>query len=125
RYQVLKKEHLQVKTFTIDPKVIGQRNTNLPWFWQLGVGETGEANTYMNDFYRVQWLRAKARRDRWLEEHVRVLTEMNAFVLYCEYHAGAWDAESAQKRGHAVYAARRVALWREMGEQALDTFKAI
>ncbi|KAA1478925.1 hypothetical protein DENSPDRAFT_742297, partial [Dentipellis sp. KUC8613] len=61
RYQVLKKEHLQVKTFTIDPKVIGQRNTNLPWFWQLGVGETGEANTYMNDFYRVQWLRAKAR----------------------------------------------------------------
>ena len=37
RYQVLKKEHLNVTTAQIDPSLRGQRDTSLAWFWTMDV----------------------------------------------------------------------------------------
>lgn len=37
RYQVLKKEHLNVTTARIDPSMRGQRDTSLAWFWTMDV----------------------------------------------------------------------------------------
>lgn len=37
RYQVLKKEHLNVTTARIDPSLRGQRNSSLAWFWTMDV----------------------------------------------------------------------------------------
>ncbi|KAA1479889.1 hypothetical protein DENSPDRAFT_789644, partial [Dentipellis sp. KUC8613] len=130
KYEVLSKDQLQARTFVIDPKVVGQRNLNLPWFWHMDVGKTGDASQYMIDFYRVQWLRCKARRDRWQEEYIRVLTEMQAFVLYCQHHARQWKARQERsdqlgELGHASYAAGRVAMWTDMGEEAKTFFEQV
>ncbi len=61
---------------------------------------------------------------------MRVLTEMNAFVLYCRHHAGTWEArvtgsEALDRPGHASYAARHAAMWTEMVEQAVNYFKVV
>ncbi|KAA1478357.1 hypothetical protein DENSPDRAFT_854906 [Dentipellis sp. KUC8613] len=48
-YQELRQDQLQAQTYVIDPRIIGQRNLSLPWFWHLNVGKTGTASQYMTD----------------------------------------------------------------------------
>jgi hypothetical protein len=37
RYQILRKEHLNVTTARIDPSLRGQRDSSLPWFWTMDI----------------------------------------------------------------------------------------
>jgi hypothetical protein len=37
RYQVLEKEHMNVRTARIDPSLRGQRDSSLAWFWTMDV----------------------------------------------------------------------------------------
>ena len=72
--------------------------------------------------FRVHWLRAKARFDRWSEEKILVSSEMDWTVNYFNYRSEQWRcrqglAKENQSNGHVSYAARQESMWKEL---ALD-----
>ena len=77
--------------------------------------------------YRVNWLRAKARKARWEEEMELVTSEMGWTINCFQYHEKVWKerAEQAKGPGHAAYAWKQSSIWRKWTKTAEDTFKAI
>ncbi|KAG1888335.1 hypothetical protein F4604DRAFT_1877431 [Suillus subluteus] len=72
----LEKANLKATTVVADPNARGQRNSTLAWFWSIDVQGDSTSNDWMNEFYRVHWLRTLALRDRWAEELLLVGREM-------------------------------------------------
>ncbi|KAG1731224.1 uncharacterized protein EDB91DRAFT_1238979 [Suillus paluster] len=111
RYRPLLKEHLQVSTAVADPNARGQRNSMLAWFWSMDVEGDSDSSDWLNEFYRVHWLRAKALRDRWEEEMLLVQHEMNWTCNFFLHKAEQWIllatiSKATNKVGHLAYAAR-------------------
>ncbi|KIJ59563.1 hypothetical protein HYDPIDRAFT_33092 [Hydnomerulius pinastri MD-312] len=76
KYQVLKATDVSSSTILIDPGLPSQRNKTLAWFWTIDVSGGDADNDWMIEFFRVQWLRTKASRDRFREEVDLVQSEM-------------------------------------------------
>jgi hypothetical protein len=78
--------------------------------------------------YRISWLRAKARYDRWKEEHLLVRHEMRWTVSWFAYHEMMWQRryeeidEEESADGLGCYALKQAHLWRRLGEHSRDTF---
>ncbi|KAG2098276.1 uncharacterized protein F5147DRAFT_656156 [Suillus discolor] len=68
KYQPLEKADLKATTVVADPNIHGQRNNMLAWFWSIDVEGDSANNDWMNEFYRVHWLRMLALHDCWAEE---------------------------------------------------------
>lgn len=107
----------------------------------------------LSTVYRVHWLKAKARRNRWNEEFILLSSEMDWTVLYYRYQASRWQrladrvdtAGSAQEgnqsgkgvdgntadgncddgamRGKICYAMKQKHLWHMMAEWATIAFE--
>lgn len=77
--------------------------------------------------YRVNWLRAKARKERWEEEVELVKSEMRWTVNCFEYHERIWDkrAEEAKSEGQMAYAWKQKSTWGRWTKAAKDTFGAL
>ncbi|KAG1906159.1 uncharacterized protein F5891DRAFT_1125607 [Suillus fuscotomentosus] len=120
RYQPLAKEHLKVSTTVADPNSRGQRNNTLPWFWSLDVAGDSE-------IYRVHWLRAKALKDRWVEEILLAQHEMDWTCNFFRYKAEEWKhlgvvAKEAKKEAHMAYAGRQGKIYESLLEEAKRAF---
>ncbi|KAG1836908.1 hypothetical protein F4604DRAFT_1602134, partial [Suillus subluteus] len=76
KLQPLEKADLKATTVVADSNARGQRNSTLAWFWSIDVQGDSTSNDWMNEFYRVHWLRTLALRDRWAEELLLVGREM-------------------------------------------------
>jgi hypothetical protein len=66
---------------------------------------------------RINWLRAKARYDRWKEELQIVENEMKWTLLWFSYHERNWekrseDAGTKGLEGHRCYAEKQAIVWR-------------
>lgn len=66
--------------------------------------------------YRVNWLRAKAARDRWAEEVELVTSEFQWTVSFFENRSRSWrehqrNSLESGKLGHASYSARQATLY--------------
>ncbi len=164
RYKVLQRDHLSITTARIDPSLRGQRNSSLAWFWTMDVRADTDASEGMSEctwrlltiifivrnsviwpVYRVHWLKAKARRDRWQEEHVLVLSEMKWTVLFYQNKASVWkgradkyqaggpssslampvgqDMTSAgMASGRQCYAYKQANMWSKLAEHADERF---
>src|SRR5882672_3577248 len=66
--------------------------------------------------YRVNWLRAKARMDRWQEEVTLVQNETWWMHLWLDYHRNIWEGRAKESeqdglKGHACYAWKQVWMW--------------
>ena len=77
--------------------------------------------------YRVNWLRAKARVDRWVEEQALVKHEMEWTILSFKYQADLWDERSKNKdaglsMGHDAYSVKQRKLWSAFHMKALEKF---
>jgi hypothetical protein len=77
--------------------------------------------------YRVNWLRAKARVDRWLEEETLVKHEMEWTVIWFKNQAELWRERSKRKNhelptGHKSYAAKQQKLWNAFYLKASERF---
>ena len=77
--------------------------------------------------YRVNWLRAKARVDRWLEELTLVKHEMQWTILWFQYQANLWKEHSKREDvdlpiGHKAYAAKQNKLWSAFQRKASERF---
>ena len=67
--------------------------------------------------YRVNWLRAKARQDRWNEELQIVRHEMKWTTLWFKNQLKEWKdllkrSVEENKAGHIAYAEKQVAMWK-------------
>jgi hypothetical protein len=75
--------------------------------------------------YRVNWLRAKARYDRWSEEHLLIPNEMNWTRLFFINKAKEWARLRdlvLDKPGHVCFAEGQINMWKELAFQATKAF---
>lgn len=127
----------------------GQRSETLAWFWRLSEGLSGEdqSSPRMREcrlkpsltsislttasVYRISWLRAKARYNRWEEEVSLVKHEMQWTVAWFSTHERIWmnryeevdDEESAD--GLRCYALKQSYLWKALREHSQKLFDHI
>ncbi|KAG1844998.1 hypothetical protein F4604DRAFT_1595844, partial [Suillus subluteus] len=130
RYRPFAKEHLKVSTAVADPNARGQRNNTLAWFWSMDVAGDSDGSDWLNEFYRVHWLRAKALRDRWEEEMLLVQHEMNWTCNFFVHKADQWIClgilgEDTEKVGHVAYAAQQCKMYQHLYEDARAAFKTV
>ncbi|KAG1856826.1 hypothetical protein C8R48DRAFT_607977, partial [Suillus tomentosus] len=110
-----------------DPNARGQRNNVLAWFWSLDVEGDSDSSDWLNEFYRVHWLCAKAMRDRWAEELLLVQHEMDWTCNSFRHKAEEWIrlaaiSKLAHKEGHLAYAERQCKIYRHLFGEARDAF---
>ena len=74
--------------------------------------------------YRVNWLRAKARKERWEEEMELVAREMDWTVNCFEHYEAIWKgrAEAAESAGKGAYAWKQGSMWERWAKMARDRF---
>jgi hypothetical protein len=77
--------------------------------------------------YRVNWLRAKARVDRWREEQILVKNEMQWTLLWFQNQAKLWRERSEREDsdlplGHKSYAIKQQKLWNAFQKKAEERF---
>ncbi|KAH9069437.1 hypothetical protein EDB83DRAFT_2314461 [Lactarius deliciosus] len=130
RYKVLTRQDLSVKTSVIAPQVHGQWNESLPWFWTMDVRGDADVGEWMEDFYQVHWLRARAQKMRWIEELQCLQVEMGSTVRFFRHQEQFWQAkqeliEPKSQPGHAAWAARQSTMWSSMAMQAESKFTAL
>lgn len=80
--------------------------------------------------YRVNWLRAKARQDRWMEEVEIVKNEMRWTILWFEHQSKEWNdrlKESKKKEqwGHIAYAEKQITMWEKFIKEGERGFRKI
>ena len=110
RYKRIEAAHLKVSGDIVEPSHLGQRNDSLAWFWTTGGHNQDQNSMWMQEceselaifelgynsepcavlVYRVNFLRAKARFDRWDEELKTVRHEMKWCVLYFRKQKKTW-----------------------------------
>lgn len=77
--------------------------------------------------YRVNWLRAKSRVDRWNEELLLVKHEMEWTTLWFQHQANKWSEHSKRNdndlpKGHKAYASKQQKLWSAFYKKASERF---
>jgi len=76
--------------------------------------------------YRVNWLRARARAQRWSEEKEIVIKEMGWVIGTFSYMGDIWETRGKsmgnEKLGHRAYAARETERWHRWAETAKKEF---
>ncbi|KAF8256955.1 hypothetical protein EI94DRAFT_1635730, partial [Lactarius quietus] len=123
QYKVLTQQHLSVSTSIVSPQVRGQRNKSLPWFWTMDVRRDADVGEWMEDFYQVHWLRAKAQKMQWIEE----LQCLQSAVRFLRHQAQFWQSKMEHtdrwlQPGHAAWAERQISMWSSMAMQAESKF---
>ena len=83
--------------------------------------------TLMHLVYRVNWLRAKARVDRWREELMLVKHEMQWTILWFQFQANLWRerserADGGLPSGHKPYAKKQEKLWNAFQTKSSEKF---
>ncbi|KAI6094077.1 hypothetical protein EV401DRAFT_1896503 [Pisolithus croceorrhizus] len=81
----------------------------------------------IEEFYRINWLKARARRDRWKEEVTLVRHEMLWTCLWFEYHKDMWEKRALEstKPGKEAYAKKQMGLWNDFAKKARLMFQGM
>ncbi|KAI6126956.1 hypothetical protein F5141DRAFT_1060598 [Pisolithus sp. B1] len=123
KYQEILPEDLAVSKEVTEENRFGQGSSKLAWFWMMG-GEHSQLNVQggglMEEFYRINWLKARARRDRWKEEVSLVRHDMLWTCLWFEHHKNMWEkrALGSSEPGKEAYAKKQMGLWSDFAKKA-------
>ncbi|KAI6023456.1 hypothetical protein EDC04DRAFT_2934178 [Pisolithus marmoratus] len=123
KYQEILPEDLVVSKEVTEENRFGQGTSKLAWFWVID-GEKSQLNVeaggLVEEFYRINWLKARARRDRWKEEVSLVRHEMLWTGLWFEYHKKMWEQRALQSTepGKEAYANKQMGLWSDFASKA-------
>ncbi|KAI6021295.1 hypothetical protein EDC04DRAFT_2575543 [Pisolithus marmoratus] len=128
RYQEIQPEDLAVSKEVTEENRFGQGTSKLAWFWMMNGEQSqlnGGAGGFMEEFYRINWLKARARRDRWKEEVSLVRHEMLWTGLWFEYHKNMWEKRALQSTepGKQAYANKQMGLWSDFAKKARFMFQ--
>ncbi|KAI5997881.1 hypothetical protein EDC04DRAFT_2498658, partial [Pisolithus marmoratus] len=122
KYQEILPENLAVSKEVTEENRVGQGTSKLAWFWVID-GEKSQLNVeaggLMEEFYRINWLKARERRDRWKEEVSLVRHEMLWTGLWFEYHKKMWEQRALQSTepGTEAYANKQMGLWSDFASK--------
>ncbi|KAG1841841.1 hypothetical protein F4604DRAFT_1597863, partial [Suillus subluteus] len=124
-YQEILPSQLTVNQEVTEENRYGQGSDRLAWFWRVNNGGDTHEDAWMDEFYRVNWLKAKARWQRWEEELSLVRHEMGWTVSWFGHKKDEWDRryDQATKLGHQAYAQCQVLLWERFLLDAENSFK--
>ncbi|KAI6010350.1 hypothetical protein EDC04DRAFT_2610218 [Pisolithus marmoratus] len=123
KYQEILPEDLVVSKEVTEENRFGQGTSKLAWFWVID-GEKSQLNVeaggLMEEFYRINQLKARARRDKWKEEVSLVRHEMLWTGLWFEYHKKMWEQRALQSTepGKEAYANKQMGLWSDFASKA-------
>ncbi|KAL6300602.1 hypothetical protein BKA93DRAFT_866003 [Sparassis latifolia] len=135
QYLDIQKEDTKMPGDIVEENRVGQRNDRLTWFWKLGGenarnarGESVDNNT--EDVGRNAMKEDgnyHARYTRYKEEVPKMRHEMLWTVLWFEHKQHEWqtremEAVNAGLRGHASYAAKQGAMWKDFALQSQQAF---
>ena len=138
KYKPLSATDLVASTAVMDPNSRGQTRLQLSWIWKIHTPT--ENPDYLNEsahifpscailltsapVLRVNWLRAKSRRDRWAEEKHLLNSEILWTVNYFEFHFRLWQLRAENTSpGVACYSLKQAETWRRLSVLALKAFK--
>ncbi|KAJ7807698.1 hypothetical protein B0H14DRAFT_3091221 [Mycena olivaceomarginata] len=81
----------------------GEGRRNLSWLWYSGSSKDGDvgADGSLHEDIRVEWVKARARADRWREELILLEEEMRRVLEFCSWKARWWD-ERVESRSDSV-----------------------
>ena len=146
KFQRIASDDLKMSGDVVEENRVGQRNDTLAWFWRLdGAGQISDDNwmqecksfilimlplrlKYLRKVYRVNWHRASARYQRWVEEEKIVKSEMKSTIAWFSHQDAIWRMRAEQakqdgKRGHECYALKQSRLWEQLGKEAKECFQ--
>ncbi|TFK89216.1 hypothetical protein K466DRAFT_38375 [Polyporus arcularius HHB13444] len=124
KYRPITRADLTASTTVLEAFTPGLRNVPEAWFWSVGANDGGADSSWMHDFRRSLWLRAYARRERWMEERVLVPFEMECTVRYFKKRATDWEgwSRTGSTPGHLAYGQRQADMWRRLATHAEKAF---
>jgi hypothetical protein len=145
QYKEIQKKDLKMSRDVVEENRVGQRSWELPWFWRLDRKLDKDRDEFLKEcelcgavlsidninilsaVYRVSWLRAKARKERWEEEIELVGREMEWTVRSFQHHEEVWRqrADKAKGSGQKAYAWKQSSTWGEWAAVANGTFGAL
>ncbi|KAJ7581288.1 hypothetical protein C8J56DRAFT_793853 [Mycena floridula] len=104
-------------------RLTGEKDISLSWIWKMpGVADTDDAAVH--DEIRLQWLRARARANRWSEELLLLIEEMRRVLETFSWQANWWkqqqnrrNVEPSLSEGLNAYAKRQAALKEELSRR--------
>ncbi|KAI0089034.1 hypothetical protein BDY19DRAFT_890450 [Irpex rosettiformis] len=122
-YKVLEDRHLTVNKDITQENRAGQRWDIMPWFWFSGEPRTEGSGTWMKEFYRITWLRAKQRRDRWDEEVQQCAADMLMTQNWFTFQMHKWEEKAEEgvavnEVGKQCFANRQVHMWAKFLERS-------
>ncbi|KAJ7169138.1 hypothetical protein C8R43DRAFT_1121027 [Mycena crocata] len=96
----------------------------ISWIW-IAPGALDESEEHLHESLRVDWARAKARKNRWEEEVELLREEMRRVLRYLDWYADTWDARASAatsrtdidaetKQGMEAYAAKQSTMLRRL-----------
>ncbi|KAI6131227.1 hypothetical protein EV401DRAFT_1884110 [Pisolithus croceorrhizus] len=130
KYQEILPDDLAVSKEVTEENRFGQGTSKLAWFWMME-GEQSQLSLQggglMEEFYRINWLKARARRDRWKEEVSLVRHEMLWTCLWFEYHKDMWEKRALESTepGKEAYAKKQMGLWNDFAKKARLMFQGM
>ncbi|KAJ7841673.1 hypothetical protein B0H13DRAFT_2365584 [Mycena leptocephala] len=104
----------------IGSTMLSSKKKHFSWIWTVNGGPEADEEG-MHESVRVEWSKAKARRDRWTEELALLCEEMKRVMRYLRWRAAWWERRrhargveipEALRAGLDAYAARQAALHR-------------
>ncbi|KAJ7572679.1 hypothetical protein C8J56DRAFT_806785 [Mycena floridula] len=104
-------------------RVTGEKDVSLSWIWKMpGIADTDD--TAVHDELRLQWLRSRARANRWSEELLLLIEEMCRVLETFAWQANWWknqqnrrEVNLALSEGLNAYAKRQAFLKEELSRQ--------
>ncbi|KAJ7820051.1 hypothetical protein B0H13DRAFT_1661106, partial [Mycena leptocephala] len=104
---------------------LSSKEKHLSWIWTDG-GGPGEDEVELHDSVRVEWSKAKARKERWEEEVDLLREEMKRILRFLRWRALWWETRRGTRRegvtaelrrGLEAYAARQAAGTRQLARR--------
>ncbi|KAJ7016350.1 hypothetical protein C8F04DRAFT_1281664 [Mycena alexandri] len=111
---------------------MSSKEKRLSWIWTAG-GGPGVDEEELHDSVRVEWSKAKARKERWEEEVMLLREEMKRVLRFLRWRAVWWETRRATRReevsaelraGLEAYAARQAAGSREIARRFKSAWDA-
>ncbi|KAH6911905.1 hypothetical protein BKA70DRAFT_1370410 [Coprinopsis sp. MPI-PUGE-AT-0042] len=104
-------------TAVYKPNARGESNKALSWIWTVDIKGDSDKSSYLQELYRINWLRAKCQAARWQEEFCLLRCEM-------DWVKGFFENQAQYKGpGHIAYAYRQSAMWKLLRSQASSAFQ--
>ena len=74
--------------------------------------------------YRINWLRARAKKSRWEEEITLIRREMEWTQLFFNHKAKEWKdmADDSGTPGQRSYAEKQSAMWLGLSHESIESF---